>query len=181
MKRGTAALTGVLLAGVAWMQPAAAQGLPQGSYLSSCMGAALRGDTLVATCRRGDGREQRTSLADVRRCVGDIGNNNGNLQCNYGGGRAGPGPGYDERRRGEPGYDERRRGESGYDERRRGESGYGERRYGEDTRERCYGLRREADELRVRMDREFNPMERARTEGRLREMREQEERMGCRR
>ena len=161
MKRGTAALTGVLLAGVAWMQPAAAQGLPQGSYLSSCMGAALHGDTLVATCRRADGREQRTSLADVRRCVGDIGNNNGNLQCNYGGGRAGPGPGYDERRRGEPGY--------------------GERRYGEDTRERCYGLRREADELRVRMDREFNPMERARTEGRLREMREQEERMGCRR
>src|SRR5437773_343288 len=56
-----------------------------------------------------------------------------------------------------------------------------ERRYGEDTRERCYGLRREADELRVRMDREFNPMERARTEGRLREVREQEERMGCRR
>jgi hypothetical protein len=181
MKRGTAALTGVLLAGVAWMQPAAAQGLPQGSYLSSCMGAALHGDTLVATCRRADGREQRTSLADVRRCVGDIGNNNGNLQCNYGGGRAGPGPGYDERRRGELGYDERRRGEPGYDERRRGESGYGERRYGEDTRERCYGLRREADELRVRMDREFNPMERARTEGRLREVREQEERMGCRR
>ena len=161
MKRGTAALTGVLLAGVAWMQPAAAQGLPQGSYLSSCMGAALHGDTLVATCRRADGREQRTSLADVRRCVGDIGNNNGNLQCNYGGGRAGPGPGYDERRH--------------------GETGYGERRYGEDTRERCYGLRREADELRVRMDREFNPMERARTEGRLREVREQEERMGCRR
>jgi CVNH domain len=159
MKRGTAALTGVLLAGIAWMQPAAAQGLPQGSYLNSCMGAALRGDTLVATCRRADGREQRTSLADVRRCVGDIGNNNGNLQCNYGGGRAGPGPGYDERRG----------------------PGYGERRYGEDTRERCYGLRREADELRVRMDREFNPMERARTEGRLREVREQEERMGCRR
>jgi hypothetical protein len=159
MKRGTAALTGVLLAGVAWMQPAAAQGLPQGSYLSSCMGAALRGDTLVATCRRADGREQRTSLADVRRCVGDIGNNNGNLQCNYGGGRAGPAPGYDERRG----------------------PGYGERRYGEDTRERCYGLRREADELRVRLDREFNLMERARTEGRLHEVREQEERMGCRR
>src|SRR5437764_5127121 len=171
MKRGTAALTGVLLAGVAWMQPAAAQGLPQGSYLSSCMGAALRGDTLVATCRRADGREQRTSLADVRRCVGDIGNNNGNLQCNYGGGRAGPGPGYDERRRGEPGYDERRRGESGY----------GERRSGEDTRERCFGLRRESEELRVRLEREFNPMERMRTEGRLREVREQEERTGCRR
>ena len=161
MKRGTVALAGVLLAGSVWMQPAAAQGLPQGSYLGSCAGAALRGDTLVATCRRTDGREQRTSLPDVRRCVGDIGNNNGNLQCNYGGGRAGPGPGYDDRRRGEPGY--------------------GERRYGEEARERCFGLRREADDLRARLDREFNPMERARTEGRLREVREQEERMGCRR
>lgn len=158
MKRGTTVLAGLLLAGSVWMQPAAAQGLPQGSYLGSCMGAALRGDTLVATCRRADGREQRTSLPDVRRCVGDIGNNNGNLQCNYGGGRAGPGPGYDDRRYGEPG-----------------------RRYGEEARERCFGLRREADDLRARLDREFNPMERARTEGRLREVREQEERMGCRR
>lgn len=166
MKRSTAFFAGLLLAGTAWVQPAAAQGLPHGSYLSSCMGAALRGDTLVATCRRADGREQRTSLADVRRCVGDIGNNNGNLQCNYGGGRAGPGPGYEDRRYGQPGY---------------GERGYGERRYGEEARERCFGLRREADDLRVRLDREFNPMERARTEGRLREVREQEERTGCRR
>jgi hypothetical protein len=168
MKRGTATLGGLLLAGFAWMQPAAAQGLPQGSYLRSCIGAGLRGDTLIATCRRADGREQRTSLPDVRRCVGDIGNNNGNLQCNYGGGRAGPGPG--------PGYGERGYGERGY-----GERGYGERRYGEEARERCFGLRREADDLRIRVDREWNPMDRARTEGRLREVREQEERMGCRR
>src|SRR5437762_14340110 len=126
MKTVVAAFAGVLLGGMALLQPAAAQGRPQGSYLQSCMGAALHGDTLVATCRRADGREQRTSLADVRRCVGDIGNNNGNLQCNYGGSRAGPGPGYDERRRGEPGYDERRHGETCYDE----------RRYGEDTRQR---------------------------------------------
>src|SRR5689334_23742967 len=131
MKRGTAVLGGLLLAGSVWMQPAAAQGLPQGSYLGSCAGAALRGDTLVASCRRADGREQRTSLPDVRRCVGDIGNNNGNLQCNYAGGRAGPGPGYEERRYGEPGY--------------------GERRHGEEVRERCFGLRRESDELRSRM------------------------------
>lgn len=161
MKTIMGALAGVVLSGLAVIQPAAAQGLPQGSYLRSCMGAALRGDTLVASCRRADGREQRTSLPDVRRCVGDIGNNNGNLQCNYAGGRAGPGPGYEERRYGEPGY--------------------GERRYGEEVRERCFGLRRESDELRSRMEREFNPMERSRTEGRLRELREQEERMGCRR
>lgn len=165
MKRGTTVLAGLLLTGIAWMQPAAAQGLPSGSYLRSCTGAMLRGHTLVTTCRREDGREQRTSLPDVRRCVGEIGNNNGNLQCTYGGGRAGPGPGYEERR-GEPGY---------------GERGYGERRYGEEARERCFGLRREADDLRARLDREFNPMERTRTEGRLREVREQEERTGCRR
>ena len=100
MKRGITVLAGLLLAGIAWMQPAAAQGLPPGSYLRTCTGAMLRGDTLVATCRREDGREQRTSLPDVRRCVGEIGNNNGNLQCTYGGGRAGPGPGYEERRYG---------------------------------------------------------------------------------
>jgi hypothetical protein len=170
MKTVVAALAGVLLlGGMALFQPAAAQGLPQGSYLRSCNGALLRGDTLVATCRTPDGREQRTSLADVRRCVGDIGNNAGNLQCNYGG-RAGPGE-----RRGEPGYGERR-GEPGYGERRYGETGYG----GE-MRERCIGLHREAEELRGRMDREWNPIERSRTEGRLREVQEQEVRTGCRR
>src|SRR5258708_34717466 len=97
MKTYIAAVAGVLLAGMAWVQPAAAQGLPQGSYLRSCNGAALHGDTLVANCRRPDGREQRTSLAEVRRCVGDIGNNGGNPPGTYGGGparpRPGPGPG----------------------------------------------------------------------------------------
>jgi hypothetical protein len=153
MKMCIAAFAGVLLAGMAWVQPVAAQGLPQGSYMRSCTGAEVRGDTLVATCRSTDGRERRTSLSDVRRCVGDIGNNNGNLHCNYGGGHAGPGPGYGERREG----------------------------YGGDTRERCGGLHREAEELRIRMDREFNPAERMRTEGRLREVHEQEARAGCRR
>jgi CVNH domain len=151
-----ATLAGVLMATIAWVQPAAAQGLPQGSYLRSCNGAALHGDALVATCRRADGREQRTSLADVRRCVGDIGNNNGNLQCSYGGGHAGPASGYGERRYGEPGY-------------------------GGEMRERCIGLHREAENLRIRMDREWNPLERSRTEGRLREVQEQEARAGCRR
>ena len=162
MKTYLAVLAGVLLAGMAWSQPAAAQGLPQGSYLRSCAGATLQGDTLVATCRRPDGREQRSSLADVRRCVGDIGNQNGNLQCSYGAGRAaGPRPGYGERREGD----------------RR----YGEQGYGGEGRERCGGLHREAEDLRVRMDREWNPLERSRTEGRLREVQEQEARAGCRR
>src|ERR1700719_4588799 len=128
MKIYLAALAGLLLAGMAWSQPAAAQGLPQGSYLRSCGGAMMQGDTLVASCRRADGREERTSLADVRRCVGDIGNQNGHLSCSYGGGR-----------------------------------------------------HRESEELRGRMDREWNPLERSRTESRLREVQEQEARAGCRR
>ena len=44
--------------------------------------------------------------------------------------------------------------------------------YGSEMRERCIGLHREAEVLRHRLDREWNPMERARTEGRLREVRE---------
>lgn len=47
---------------------------------------------------------------------------------------------------------------------------------GSEMRERCIGLRREAETLRHRLDREWNPMERARTEGRLREVRELSER-----
>jgi len=48
--------------------------------------------------------------------------------------------------------------------------------YGSEMRERCVGLHREAQMLRHRLDREWNPMERARTEGRLREVRERADR-----
>jgi hypothetical protein len=48
--------------------------------------------------------------------------------------------------------------------------------YGSEMRERCIGLHREAEILRHRLDREWNPMERARTEGRLREVRDRAER-----
>ena len=62
---------------------------------------------------------------------------------------------------------------------------YGERRneeprYGSDVRERCIGLHREARDLRIRLDREWNPVERVRTEGRLRRVQDQEARAGCR-
>jgi hypothetical protein len=40
--------------------------------------------TLTAVCRIADGREQRTSLSDVNRCIGDIGNDNGALTCSHG-------------------------------------------------------------------------------------------------
>ena len=81
-----AALMLALIAGA----PAQAQGVPRGSYLRSCQDIGVRGDTLFAICRTADGNSQRTSLPQVSRCVGDIGNNNGNLQCNYAGG--GPAP-----------------------------------------------------------------------------------------
>jgi hypothetical protein len=161
MKTAIAAFAGLALAGIAWTAPAQAQGMPQGSYLRSCTDVRIEGDTLVARCRRADGREERTSLNDVRRCVGDIGNNNGNLQCSYGGPPRAQGPGPGQRYGETPGYGERRYGGGGY---------------GSDVRERCAGLHREVEELRYRLEREYNPVERARTEGRLRELREQEER-----
>ena len=89
MKIVIGALAAMLLTGIGWSATAEAQGIPQGSYLQSCNGARIQGDTLIARCRTMDGREQRSSLAAVNRCVGDIGNLNGQLTCNRG-----PGGGY---------------------------------------------------------------------------------------
>jgi hypothetical protein len=172
MRITSGALAAVLLAGIGWSVSAQAQGVPQGTYLNSCTNVGLQGGSLVATCRRGDGREQRNSLAGVGRCVGDIGNNNGVLQCNdaKGGQMRGqvmaepgrdrePGPGP----RPGPGY---------------GQPAYGAPPPGWDQRrwERCHELHERTEELRGRLDREFNPLERANMEGRLRELREQEDR-----
>ena len=55
------------------VEPAYAQSKPQGSYRTSCTDARVEDRTV---CRFADGRE-RTSLTDVNRCVGDIGNDNG--------------------------------------------------------------------------------------------------------
>ncbi len=159
MKTAIIALAGLALAGIANTPPAQAQGVPQGSYLQSCTDVRMEGDTLVARCRRADGRGDRTSLNDVRRCVGDIGNNNGILQCNYGGPPRAQGPGPGPRYGEAPG------------------PGYGQREgYGSDFRERCAGLHRQSEELRYRLERERDPGDRARIEGRLRELHEQEER-----
>lgn len=62
--------------------PGRPQPVPGGSYQQSCSNIGLNGSTLVATCKTMKGRMQRTSLANVDRCVGDIGNNNGRLNCN---------------------------------------------------------------------------------------------------
>ena len=51
-------------------------------YQQSCSNIEVRGNMLTATCRTMKGRMQRTSLANVDRCAGDIGNNNGQLNCN---------------------------------------------------------------------------------------------------
>ncbi len=159
MKIVLAAVAGLLFAGGIYTSPAHAQGVPQGSYLRTCTDVGMRGDTLIARCRRPDGRDQQASLAGVNRCAGDISNANGALTCNFGPGGPGhaqaPGPGPEQRYGGAPGYREG---------------------YGSEFRDRCEGLHREAEELRNRLDREWNPVDRGRTEGRLREVREQQER-----
>src|ERR1700675_2639216 len=114
MKIVMGALAAVLLTGIGWSAGAQAQGTPGGSYLRSCEGAHIEGDTLVARCRTVDGREQRSALAGVNRCVGDIGNNNGQLQCSFGGPGRGQAPVYGgPGREPAPGYGERREGEQG--------------------------------------------------------------------
>jgi CVNH domain len=77
-----------LLVGLA--APAAAQAPPPGSYRESCRDIRTQGPNLTALCRTKRGREQVTAL-NVEHCVGDIGNNNGNLVCN-GGRPAAPAP-----------------------------------------------------------------------------------------
>jgi hypothetical protein len=177
MRIASAMLAGAVIAGLSWLSPAQAQGMPPGSYQQSCTDAHIERGALVANCRSEHGRMQRSVLADVGRCTGDIGNINGALQCNGAGGQmrgaATPTPGFGMQqpgaagpRYGEPGPGNR----EGYGERRSGEERYGE------ARERCVGLHREAERLRDRLGTTYEPYERGRIEGRLREVREQEER-----
>ena len=123
--------------------------VPQGSYLHSCRDIKMQGQTLAAVCRKADGREQGSYLADVNRCTGDIANINGTLQCNRGSGAppAAASPGYGPPRgpapppgSAPPGYPP----PPGYggDSRRGEEQAY---------RERCERLDHEARELRDRL------------------------------
>jgi hypothetical protein len=88
MRIAIAALMALMLSGLA----TAAHAQPPGSYLRSCTDIRMRGDTLLAVCRRADGRMQRSVLADVNRCVGDIGNQDGELVCNRARGARGAPP-----------------------------------------------------------------------------------------
>ena len=107
MKTALGAFAAVLLAGAMCTQPAHAQSVPQGSYLSSCTHVGMDRDRLIADCRRADGGWHRTVL-DINRCIGDIGNLNGQLSCN----RV-PGEGYGANGRGDwrEGYGSSRREE----------------------------------------------------------------------
>ena len=73
MKIFHAAFAALLITGSMFVQPAHAQSTRQESYRPSCTDARVEDRTV---CRFADGRE-RTSLTDVNRCVGDIGNDNG--------------------------------------------------------------------------------------------------------
>jgi hypothetical protein len=72
----------ILFAAAAAPLPALAQ--PPGSYLRSCRDIRVRGDSLIAICRTRDRQWARTRLDRFRRCIGDIGNNDGQLICNRG-------------------------------------------------------------------------------------------------
>jgi hypothetical protein len=139
-------LGAAVLAGLAFA--ANAQGLPPGSYQQSCRDFRMQGGTLTAVCRRANGRGDRPTALNVTHCVGDIGNNNGQLVCN-GGRPAAPAP--PSSRQAEtapypaPGYAP----PPGYPT-----PGYAPPpRYGEEHgyRERCEGLRHEEHELRNRL------------------------------
>jgi hypothetical protein len=91
MRIAIAALMALMVSSLA----GAAQAQPGGSYMGSCRDVRMRGDTLLALCRRMDGRLQGSTLPDVRSCVGDIGNQNGTLVCNRAPGAAPP-PAYAE-------------------------------------------------------------------------------------
>jgi hypothetical protein len=112
---------------------------PPGSYRESCRDIRMQGPTLAALCRRANGRGEQLTALDVAHCVGDIGNNNGNLVCNGGQparpapppteAQYAPGPGYPA-----PGYAPPPR--------------YGE---GRGYWEHCEHLRHEEHELRDRL------------------------------
>lgn len=165
-----AAFVGASVLAMAAASPAQAQAAPRGSYLGSCSDVGVRGDTLVATCRRRDGRPTRTSLAGFNRCIGDIGNDDGVLRCGLPGGgqmrgqvaaEPGPpppppgvlGPGHPP----PPGFAPPPNAPPPGD------------------RAGCERLHREGDELRDRLARERDPGERARIDHRLHEIHEQEE------
>jgi hypothetical protein len=56
-------------------------GLPGGSYQQSCFNCSYDGNTLVCSCLDESGGSRQATLPGVPNCIGDIGNNNGHLNC----------------------------------------------------------------------------------------------------
>jgi hypothetical protein len=121
--RSLVVLALIPVAGAVGGSVARAQALPQGSYQRSCEQIHWSGTTLVAECKRMDGRKTGTGLANANKCVGDIGNNNGQLQCNYAGGT--PSQGAQQQRQATPQQQPNYGGRQDY-----GQQGYGQPGYG---------------------------------------------------
>jgi len=54
---------------------------PRGSYSQTCQNIQVNGDTLQASCQKGNGKYRNTSLHNYQQCRGDIQNINGKLRC----------------------------------------------------------------------------------------------------
>ena len=157
MQLRLAGIAVALLTVIAGVGPAAAQRIPPGSYQNSCNDIGIWGaDTLVATCRTRAGSALRTGLPRVYRCVGDIGNNNGVLQCTLRGGREARGYAMGGPPPGPPSYAPPPPPDYGR---------------GEERRERCRRLRHREEELRYERERTFDPEERERIRHHLHEVR----------
>jgi CVNH domain len=63
---------------------------PRGSYAQTCRDIGIQGDRLRARCETSSGRWIDTSLEDYDRCIGDIVNDEGRLDCTRRGGRSVP-------------------------------------------------------------------------------------------
>jgi hypothetical protein len=139
------AAVAVALGFFAFAGTASAQGLPGGSYQRTCTQVHWAGTTLVAECRRNDGKFTGTGLPNANKCSGDIGNNNGQLQCTYAGGGQSPGSsptprgqqnygshnqGYGGQGYGGQGYGNQGYGNQGYGNQGYGNQGYGNQGYG---------------------------------------------------
>jgi hypothetical protein len=116
--------------------PANAQQQPSGSYQRSCRNLDVSGGFLTAECRDIRGGWQVSSIPYAR-CRGDIGNNNGVLQCNGATASLGAQGGRDDRSyRADaypPSYDQDRRGGAQpYPDRPDDQRSYGQGGYGDD-------------------------------------------------
>jgi len=169
------AAAGIILGAYTFGAPLAqAQAFPPGSYQRSCEQVHWAGTTLVAECRKRDGGKAGTGLPDALRCKGDIANNNGQLQCIAGGAAPpsaaepptrGPAPPSGYAAPPQPGYSP---------------PGYGgPPQSGEDRRARCDELGHREGELRDRLQYAPPGPDRERIEERLRDTRDDRERIGC--